>query len=177
MRTATLAAVLALAAAPASAQPPDSKRAASPTATQPSPSSGTAGQQSTAAQVKLRQSLEQAGFKQVQIVDAAYLVHARTSDGNRAIMYIDPPSMAVGFGTTGSTTGADKPQRQAMTQSKLRGSLEKAGFEKVKIVDAAYLVKADTGDGGQALMYINPPPAPGRSGQSGSPATPGNQEK
>jgi hypothetical protein len=66
------------------------------------------GQRSSAAKIsamsqqKLRQSLQNAGFKDIKIVDAAYVVHARTQDGNFVVMYIDPPTSVTGQGTTGS---------------------------------------------------------------------------
>jgi hypothetical protein len=94
-----------------------------------------------------------------------------------AVMYIDPPS--VGTSTTGtsapSSSGADKSQQSmAMNQTKLRESLQKAGFEDIKIVDATYLVDARTSDGSRALMHINPASATSGSGQmapSGSSGT------
>ena len=63
-------------------------------------------------------------------------------------------------------------QIQAMTQDKLRGSLEKAGFKDVTVLDAAYLVQAQSPDGDQVMMFINPPSSGGSSasasGTSGS---------
>lgn len=41
----------------------------------------------------LRNSLKQAGFRDVRIVDATYLVHAITSDGTFVIMTVNPPSV------------------------------------------------------------------------------------
>jgi hypothetical protein len=161
MRNVAIAAVLAMAIAPAAAQ--QSGTAQKSGTAQQAPSSMQTTQPSAAAQAKLRDSLQQAGFKDIKIVDAAYVVHARTSDGNIAVMYIDPPSASVG--TTGTATSgesaANKSQQQAkaMTQTKVRESLEKAGFKEVKIVDAAYLVNASTSDGSKAIMYINPPSA------------------
>jgi hypothetical protein len=38
---------------------------------------------------KLRQQLTQAGFREVQILDAAYPVRARTQDGNTVLIMID----------------------------------------------------------------------------------------
>lgn len=81
-------------------------------------------------------------------MDAAYLVQARTNDGNMAVMYIDPPS--AGAVTTGSSAPADSgksktgtsaasgQQAKAMTR-KVHDSLEKAGFKDVMIVDAAFI--------------------------------------
>lgn len=60
---------------------------------------------------KLRESLEKAGFKQIKILDAAYLVHARNSDGDMIVMTINPPTIAAATtmgGTTGSGSSSDK---------------------------------------------------------------------
>lgn len=79
MRNIAIAAILALTMVPAAAQ--QSK-------TQPEKSSSakaSGDQPSAAAQMKLRQSLEQVGFKDVNTVDAAYLIHARDNDGNMAV--------------------------------------------------------------------------------------------
>lgn len=59
-----------------------------------------------------------------------------------------------------STQGAGSAS-QAMTQSKLRETLQKAGFRNVQIVDAAYLVQAQTEDGQPVMMVINPPSTAG----------------
>ncbi|MDX2205289.1 MAG: hypothetical protein NW223_21255 [Hyphomicrobiaceae bacterium] len=63
-------------------------------------------------------------------------------------------------------------QQRAMTQDKLRKSLQDAGFKSVRVVDAAYLVQAQSEDGENVLMYINPPSTSGAaanlSGQGGS---------
>jgi hypothetical protein len=64
-----------------------------------------------------------------------------------------------------SASGQQSPQIQAMSQEKLRSSLQKAGFSNVKVLDAAYLVQADTSDGNQVMMFINPP-SPGSGGQA-----------
>jgi hypothetical protein len=42
----------------------------------------------------LRRSLQQAGFQNVQVLDAAYLVRAKTEDGNDVIMFINPPHVS-----------------------------------------------------------------------------------
>jgi hypothetical protein len=76
----------------------------------------------------------------------------------------------------GSAQSKSGAASHAMTQQKLRSSLEQAGFKEVTIVDAAYLVQAKTSDGDEVLMTINPPMmgsntsanASGNSGTSGS---------
>ena len=49
-------------------------------------------QQQAMGQERLRQQLTQAGFRDVQILDAAYLVQARTQDGSTVLMTINPPN-------------------------------------------------------------------------------------
>jgi hypothetical protein len=54
-------------------------------------------------QQQLRQQLTQAGFRDVQVVDTAYLVQARTSEGNTVIMMVNPPGSGM---QTSSPSGA-----------------------------------------------------------------------
>ncbi|NYZ11435.1 hypothetical protein HL658_02650 [Azospirillum sp. RWY-5-1] len=54
----------------------------------------------------LRKQLQQAGFKNIQVIDAAYLVQAQTQDGNTVFMTINPPSMSGSSGASGSQAGA-----------------------------------------------------------------------
>lgn len=59
---------------------------------------------------KLRGSLEKAGFKDIRILDAAYLVHARNSDGDLIVMTINPPTIAAATsagGTSSSGSSSD----------------------------------------------------------------------
>ncbi len=85
-----IAACVAL-AAPAYAQSQGSSNPAT------SGSSGSASMRMSQDEIRqsqdnMRKSLEQAGFEQIQILDAAYLVHAHTSDGLPVTMWIDPQS-------------------------------------------------------------------------------------
>jgi hypothetical protein len=80
---------------------------------------GSQGQSRTSSPVvgqqQLRRQLEQAGFREVQVLDASYLVRARTQDGNSVFMIINPPDgrmQGAGMGagrpssaTSGSSTG------------------------------------------------------------------------
>jgi hypothetical protein len=111
MRALSLAAILALAAIPAAAQQSGTS-ATGQTGAQPQ-TQAQPGQQQTPqftamSKEKLRKTLEEAGFQQIQIVDATYTVRARTAEGNEVVMFIDPPSTTAGAmgtaGTTGSTT-------------------------------------------------------------------------
>ncbi|SMF23536.1 hypothetical protein SAMN02982917_1156 [Azospirillum oryzae] len=78
---------------------------------------------------------------------------------------------------SGSTAATQThSQIQAMTQDKLRKQLEQAGFKNVTIIDAAYLVQAQTQDGNQVFMTINPPSQmSGSSSSSSGSATTGGQ--
>lgn len=77
---------------------------------------------------------------------------------------------------SGSSATQTHSQIQAMTQDKLRKQLEQAGFKNVTIIDAAYLVQAQTQDGNQVFMTINPPSQMSGSSSSGSgSATTGGQ--
>jgi hypothetical protein len=108
MRLLTTTAALALAATlPAAAQQSGTQQPGSQAQKQDTQQQGAqqSGKPDVSAmsQQKLRQSLQQAGFKDINIVDAAYVVHAKTQDGNFVVMYIDPPSsMTGGRNTTGS---------------------------------------------------------------------------
>jgi hypothetical protein len=66
-----------------------------------------------------------------------------------------------------ATTGQQGMQAQAMTQDKLRSSLEQAGFKQVTVLDAAYLVQAQSPNGEQVMMFINPPSTGGASASAG----------
>ncbi len=79
--------------------------------------SGQAGQGSQnqiVTQQKLKQSLQNAGFTNVQVVDAAYLVKAKTQDGDTVVMMINPPSEITGAITT-------SPQNNSSEQNGLSG--------------------------------------------------------
>jgi hypothetical protein len=116
----------------------------------------------TAKQVE--SSLKQAGFQNVQVVDAAYVVHANAQDGSFVTMMIDPPN----------STGTTAKQSAATGQQKIRASLEQAGFKNVAIVDASYLARAQTKGGDQVVMMIDPA-STGRSGSSSSASPSGAQ--
>ncbi len=66
--------------------------------------SGQRTQAQVMSQDKLRQQLTQAGFREVQILDAAYLVQAQTQDGQTVMMMIDPPHG--GSQTSRATSGS-----------------------------------------------------------------------
>lgn len=122
---------------------------------------------------KVRRSLESSGFGDVTLVDAAHLVHARTSDGNFVVMIIDPPAGG------GATTGSDTPSQDGARQA-LKQDLQRAGFMNIAIVDAAYLVTARTSSGATLRMMINPASAtsgPGAAPAPNSSADPGPRDR
>lgn len=57
-------------------------------------------------QDNLRKQLQQAGFKNIEILDAAYLVQAQTSDGNSVFMTINPPAMSGSSSASGNASGS-----------------------------------------------------------------------
>lgn len=63
-------------------------------------------QASAMSQDTLRKQLQQAGFKNIQVIDAAYLVQAQTQDGNTVFMTINPPTMSGSSGAGASQTGS-----------------------------------------------------------------------
>lgn len=62
-------------------------------------------------------------------------------------------------GQTGQT------QSLAMSQDALRRALEGAGFSNIQIVDATYLVRAQSPDGEQVVMFLDPPRQMAQAGQ------------
>ena len=109
------AAILAL-SLPAAAQQSGAQQKDSNSAQAGTQASGQQQQVKAMSQQKLRESLQKAGFQDINIVDAAYVVHARTNDGQMVVMYIDPPSAMRGGATTGAagspgTSGQDTKQQ------------------------------------------------------------------
>lgn len=51
------------------------------------------GQFRAMSQATLKAALEKAGFSDIKVLDASYLVHARTSDGQLVVVTINPPSV------------------------------------------------------------------------------------
>jgi hypothetical protein len=60
----------------------------------------------------VRQMLQNAGFQDIRIVDAAYLIEARTADGNYVTMYIDPPSMVEAYETSAGNQNLNRSAAQ-----------------------------------------------------------------
>lgn len=56
----------------------------------------------------LRSHLEAAGFTNIEIVDAAYLVRARTQDGDQVVMFLDPPRQTASAQTGAVPEGTDQ---------------------------------------------------------------------
>lgn len=113
------AAVLGLAlAGPALAQSSQSSQGGSGSSSSGSSSSGQQaqssgqqrqqGQSQIPSQERIRQQLSQAGFQNVQVLDASYLVRARTQSGETVLMVIDAAGMQGGgaAGMSGSSSGA-----------------------------------------------------------------------
>ncbi|MFN7103212.1 MAG: hypothetical protein ACK4N1_11415 [Pseudorhizobium sp.] len=111
MKTIAMTMAFGLLAAPAFAQTSDSSSSdANDGETDQSSQAGSSSQMSAASQEKVREQLTQAGFQDVEILDASYLVRAQTEDGNTVLMVIDPPMAGMGGGSTsgsGSTDGSN----------------------------------------------------------------------
>jgi hypothetical protein len=66
---------------------------------------------------ELRQKLQQAGYKNIEIVPGSYLVNAQDNQGNHVMMRIGPSSMTVlteaspGSSTTGNNTSTNTPNQ------------------------------------------------------------------
>lgn len=78
-------------------------------------------QMRTMSQDKLRSALEQAGFSNIQILDTAYLVQAKTQDDETVMMMINPPNMGGASGQGGSGSGS-MDQSQSGSGSDSSGS-------------------------------------------------------
>jgi hypothetical protein len=55
-------------------------------------------------QQKLKQSLEQSGFKKVVVVPEAYIIHAQAPDGSKIVMEISPDQMQAVIERSGSSS-------------------------------------------------------------------------
>jgi hypothetical protein len=64
---------------------------------------------------RLAKSLEQAGFKNVTVVDATYLVAAQSPNGDQVMMLVDPPAVSATSG--GSSAGGSSNQQQSQGSS------------------------------------------------------------
>lgn len=76
------------------------------------------------------------------------------------LMLIDPPGSPLASVSRPNATQsgpAQSPSQRRGAQQALKSNLEKAGYEDVAIVDAAFLVRAKTPDGSSVSMTINPP--------------------
>ncbi|MBB5276324.1 hypothetical protein HNR26_002393 [Rhizobium rosettiformans] len=117
MKYVATALALGLFAAPAHAQSSTDAQDSSSTDTTTTTSSQS-GQPSAVTQQKLQSQLEGAGFSNVQILDASYLVQAQTEEGNTVLMVIDPPMRGSGMsGQSGSGTSGSSSSESGSTES------------------------------------------------------------
>jgi hypothetical protein len=100
--TAAAVAAFAMATAPALAQS-SGNQSGSGSAAKATP--GQAGNPHAMTQDKLRQTLQQAGFQNVTVLDAAYLVQAKSKDGDTVLMMINPPASVTGSIAPGAQGG------------------------------------------------------------------------
>ncbi len=106
-----LGATIALAGS-AFAQQPSGGSSSSPAVKPSAPNSSSAiGQKAGMAQSEqqVRKELEQAGFKDIQFVEAAYVVQATSKDGNKVVMMISPHQISaiesLNMGQSGQQNG------------------------------------------------------------------------
>lgn len=78
------------------------------------------------------------------------------------------PGAKSGASSTQNSASGSQQDWQAMSQVQLRGSLEKAGYKNIRIVDAAYVVQAVGPTGDQVVMYINPPDVAATASNAGA---------
>lgn len=79
---------------------------------------GTTGQSHAATQSKLRQALEQAGFKNVEVVDRGYVAQAQAPDGNTVVMALNLPA-------GGAVSGSSMPPAGGTGSSSTNGGSTK----------------------------------------------------
>ncbi len=128
-----LGATMALAGS-AFAQQPSGGSSTSPAAKPSLPNSSATTNQSTGtaqSQQQVRQELEQAGFKDVQFIESAYVVQATSKDGNKVVMMISPHQVSaiesLNMGQSGqqngnATTGSAAPSSPSLKPSSPSGS-------------------------------------------------------
>ena len=127
MRLAGLPIVMSLAlfAAPVFAQ--SSTTATSPTtssnASNPSPDHGV----STDTQQKIRHSLEQNGFKNVQVIPQSFVIRAQAPDGSRVVMEVSPDQFEEVIAPpvrSGNSTSPNHSNLQGSSSSSTGNSLD-----------------------------------------------------
>lgn len=67
-----------------------------------------------------------------------------------------PGSLSPGAGNQ-NDAGQLQGQSRASQRAVIRQELRQAGFQNIRILDAAFLVQASTGSGQQVIMVVNPP--------------------
>lgn len=109
----------------------------------------------------VQSSLENAGIQNVKVLDAAYLVRATTKDGEQVSLVVEPPT--AGAASSGGSAGGSSASANANAgagagggQEAIRQALTDAGFQDIRFVDASYLAQAQTKDGDQITMMIDP---------------------
>ncbi|MBJ6126817.1 hypothetical protein [Microvirga splendida] len=92
--------------------------------------------------VMLRQQLRQAGFQNIRILNATYLVQARTPDGRSVIMVVDPQSASAPEATasvgrqsqqsdSSNATGQNRNSAPLLDPRQVRLDLQSRGFSNI----------------------------------------------
>jgi hypothetical protein len=72
-------------------------------------------------QERLKKALREAGFQEINVVGATYVVHAKSEDGDSVVMYVTPPPVqgasAPGSSATGAGSGTSGSGPSAGTDS------------------------------------------------------------
>lgn len=111
MRTATFMSTLALALAVSGTAFAQSTTGAANQSSQTSPTSQKSSQHSVLTVDKLKQELQTAGFSDVKVLQDAFLIQAKTKDGNPILMTLGPHGMSAleMSNSSGTTTGQAHP--------------------------------------------------------------------
>lgn len=104
--TTTILAAMAFGATAASAQSSGQSGTAGSASTSSQSTQASSGAMPKAmSQDKVRQVMKDAGFTNVRILDATYLVQASTKDGDQILVVLNPPAIGIGTPAAPSSTG------------------------------------------------------------------------
>jgi hypothetical protein len=128
MRLILTAVLLTLATAPAVAQSTGRSSAA-----QEAPAAEIA-TGPAATQQQVRDTLKKAGFQDIQIMDSAFVVHARAPDGSAVVMYFNAADTASKAATTGASRADTGPSPEAPVVDRANANIDryKTPAEKAK---------------------------------------------
>ncbi|HZT89100.1 MAG TPA: hypothetical protein VFA12_14090 [Stellaceae bacterium] len=121
---------------------------------------------------RIHQSLQQAGYKDIQIMPEAFLIRAQSPDGSRFVMQVSPDMLAQN-GTSGSSSSSMSSAQSGSSTTpgsnaaivdesqKITQALQQNGFKDVKVLPEAFLIRAQAPDGSHMVMQVSPDQAEG----------------